>query len=213
MINDRPFLVFDFETTGINPAKCGITQIAACAIHPRRLEILGTFNRDNIKWHDDDEINDEAFKITRKDKDFILKNGVNPKQAWEEFTNFVYEYNPKRSSWSAPIPAGYNIIGYDLKILDRYCDKYGPSDVKNGRQSLVSTFMRYDLMDQIFWWTESNASLPNIKLDTIRDWMGLSKEGAHDALVDVEQTAQIVIKMIRLYRELSTRVKFAGAFI
>lgn len=219
MINDRPILVLDFETTSAqaHPNKegktCGITQIAACVIHSRRLEIIGEFNRDNIKWHDDDDISDEAFKITKKDKNFIINHGIDPKQAWNEFVNFVWEHNPKRSSYNAPIAAGYNICGFDLPLLDKYCQKYGPIDTKNGRQSLVSNFMSMDMMQHIFWWTESNQNLPNIKLDTIREWMGLSKEGAHNALIDVQQTAQVIIKMIRLYRELGPRVKFERAFI
>lgn len=213
MINDKPLLVFDFETTGVNPSTCGVTQIAAVVIHPRRLEIIGEFNRDNIKWHPEDEVSDEAFKITRKDRKFIEENGYCPKQAWQELTSFVYEFNPKRSSWGAPIPAGYNICGYDMPILDKYCQKYGPIDVKNGKQSLVSSYMSCDILQHLFWWNESNPKLPNLKLDTIREYMGLDKDGAHDALVDVTQTAQIIIKFLRLYRDMGPKIRFEGAFL
>jgi len=219
MINDKPLICFDFETTSAkavgsteNPSTCGITQIAAVVIHGRRLEIIGEFNRDNIKWHEDDDISDEAFKVTRKDKAFIEKNGYCPKQAWAEFTSFVHEFNPKRSVWGAPIPCGYNINGFDMPLLEKYCQKYGPIDNKSGRGCLVSNYMQFDVLNHLFWWFESNAALPNMKLDTLRDYFGMDKEGAHDALVDVTQTAQIAIKLLRLYRDLHKKIKFAGAF-
>jgi len=212
MINDRPLLCFDLETTGINPRTCGITQIAAVVIHPRRLEIIGEFNRDNIKWHDDDEVSDEAFKVTGKDKQFIIDNGYDPKQAWIDFTNFVYQFNPKRSAWGAPIPCGYNIVGYDLPLVEKYCQKYGPLDPKNQKACLMSGYMSFDVLQHLFFWFESNANLPNMKLDTLRDYFGMDKEGAHNALVDVTQTAQIAIKLLRLYRDLSKKIKFEGAF-
>ena len=45
-MNYRDIIVFDFETGGRNPYSCQPTQIAAVAIHARKLELQpgGTFN-------------------------------------------------------------------------------------------------------------------------------------------------------------------------
>jgi DNA polymerase III epsilon subunit-like protein len=46
MANTRDFIVFDFETGGANPLTAQPTQIAAIAIHGRKLTLQpgGTFN-------------------------------------------------------------------------------------------------------------------------------------------------------------------------
>ena len=214
MINNKHLIVYDFETTGKNPNVCGITQIAAVIVHPRTLEIIAEFNRDNIKPRPDDILEDEAFKITRKDKDHIMKNGLDAKQAWSEFMNFVHQYNPKRSAWGAPIPCGFNTDAYDAVLLNRYCKDYGPWDDKKDQQTLVSNFMSYDLMRQFYWWLESTHEdqFPDIKLTTIAQYMGLPIGEAHDALVDTKNCAKIIIKMLRLKRKLFPQIKFKNAF-
>ena len=40
MANIRDIIVFDFETGGANPHTCQPTQIAAVAIHSKKLELL-----------------------------------------------------------------------------------------------------------------------------------------------------------------------------
>jgi hypothetical protein len=40
----------------------------------------------------------------------------------------------------------------------------------------------------------------------------LSKEGAHDALKDVKDTAEIMIRFLKLHRKLGEKVKFKGSF-
>lgn len=214
MINNKYLLCYDFETSGRDSKNCGITQIAAVVIHPRTLEILDEFNCDNIKPRPNDVLEDEAFKITRKDKDYILANGIDAKQAWQNFTQFIHQFNTKRSSWNAPIPCGMNIDAYDHVILNRYCKDYGPWDEKQDKQSLVSNFMSYDLLRQYYWWIEStpDEQFPDIKLTTIAQYMGLDIKDAHDALIDTKNCAKIIVKMIRLQRKLFPQVKFKNAF-
>ena len=56
-MNYRDIIVFDFETGGANPHTCQPTQIAAVAIHARKLEIQpgGTFNSEIRPIIDDDK--------------------------------------------------------------------------------------------------------------------------------------------------------------
>ena len=75
-MNYRDIIVFDFETGGRNPLKCQPTQIAAVAIHARKLTLQpgGTFNSEMRPILDDekavaagfDPLEDEALEITRK---------------------------------------------------------------------------------------------------------------------------------------------------
>ena len=52
-------------------------------------------------------------------------------------------------------------------------------------------------------------------MDYMRDYFGMSdhsKENAHDALQDVKDTANLMIKFLKLQRGLLKKVKFEKAF-
>jgi DNA polymerase III epsilon subunit-like protein len=70
-----------------------------------------------------------------------------------------------------------------------------------------------DVMNLIFYWFEHNNDLKSYTLDNIRDYMGLSKDGAHDALKDVKDTAQILIRFLKLHRNLGQKIQFKEAFV
>ena len=59
---------------------------------------------------------------------------------------------------------------------------------------------------------KGNDELKNYTLDNLREYLGISKEGAHDALKDVKDTAQIMIRFLRLHRNLSSKIKFKEYF-
>ena len=86
-MNYRDIIVFDFETGSANPHTTQPTQIAAIAIHARKLQLQpgGTFNSEIRPIIDDDEaikagvapLEDEALKITRKNRtDFVITKKI-----------------------------------------------------------------------------------------------------------------------------------------
>ena len=68
-------------------------------------------------------------------------------------------------------------------------------------------------MNLIFYWFENNPELKNYTLDSLREYFGIDKTGAHDALKDVKDTASIMIRFLKLHRNLSGKVKFRNSFI
>ena len=68
-------------------------------------------------------------------------------------------------------------------------------------------------MNVVFYWFEGNNELKNYTLDSLREYFGISKDGAHDALKDVKDTAEIAIRFLRLHRNLSQKIKFKGSFV
>lgn len=84
---------------------------------------------------------------------------------------------------------------------------------KEGKSSLFYPRDVLDIMNLIFYWFENNNELKNYTLDNLRDYLGISKEGAHDALKDVNDTAAITIRFLKLHRNLSQKVKFKGSFL
>ena len=216
---NRDIIVFDFETGGRNPLTCQPTQVAALALDGRNFKLKGTFNSEIWAETDDDKavaaglgpIEDGALKVTGKTREGIAK-APKPKAVWSKFCNFVNKYNWKGTSFFAPIAAGYNILGYDMIIVDRLCKEYGPWDKERQRQKLFHQIYKIDMMDNMFMWTEGDPNVRSISMDNLRERMGLSKDNAHDALQDVKDTANIMIKFMKTHRAVYRNLKIEKAF-
>ena len=46
----------------------------------------------------------------------------------------------------------------------------------------------------------------------MRDYFGMSKDNAHDALGDVLDCAEILIRFLRLHRNMASKIKFRDSF-
>jgi DNA polymerase III epsilon subunit-like protein len=215
----RDFILFDFETGSRNPHKTQPTQIAALALDGRSLAVKGQFNSEIKPILDDDKaiaagvdpLQDEALKITGKTRENLAKAPA-LKSVWAKFTKFVDQYNWKGEPFFAPIPVGFNIIGFDLIIINRLCKEFGPWDSEREQQKLFSKVYKIDIMDNVFAWTESDPNVRSISMDSLRERMGLSKTNAHDALQDVKDEANIFIKLMKTHRSVYQNISFNNAF-
>jgi DNA polymerase III epsilon subunit-like protein len=211
-MNSSNIIVFDFETGGLNPKKCSPIQVAAVVLNPRTLEVIpnGKFNQMMcpLTQEEFDAIEDGALAVNKKTREQI-KAAPPEDLVWKDFGKFVLSY---KNGNNLPIPAGQFIYGYDLIISERLCKKYGPWDKKRDEQALWSRDF-IDLKNDLFRWFENSNELPNMKLDTVRDYFGMRKDQAHDAMEDVRQTAEILVKFMKLYRSLAKRVRFKDSLL
>ena len=220
-MNYKDIIVFDFETGSRNPHKTQPVQIAAVAIHGRKLTIQpGGYFESLIRPELDDEkaiemgvdpIEDEALAVNGKTREALAK-APSAKTVWKKFANFVNKYNWKKTPYFAPIPAGYNIIGFDLPIVQRLCEQHGPVDKKTGKQTLFNKIHKIDMLDTVWMWMENNPDIKSLSMDSMRDLLGMSKENAHDAMQDVKDTANLMIAFMKLHRRIAPKVKFEKAF-
>tara|TARA_Y100001938_G_scaffold116092_1_gene159824 strand:+ start:2748 stop:3422 length:675 start_codon:yes stop_codon:yes gene_type:complete len=216
---NRDIIVFDFETGGRNPQKCQPTQIAAIALDGRNFKLKGEFNSMMRPIIDDDEaiaagvdpLEEGALKVTGQTRSKLARAPL-PKGVWKKFCAFVNKYNWKGTPYFAPIPAGFNILGYDMHIVNRLCKEYGPWDDKRQQQKLFHQIYKIDVMDDVWLWTEGDPNVKSISMDSLRERMGLSSENAHDALQDVKDTANIFIKLQKSRRAVYRNMKFEKAF-
>lgn len=228
MANSQKICVFDFETDGINPDICSPVQIAALIIDPFRLEVVkdSEFNinmrpelleKDSEYSYADSDVLDFHSKVRGCSKQEILdqwKGHQKQDQGWKMFVSYLEMYHirsDKKSCFTAPIAAGYNINRYDMRIIERLSTKYNNLN-KEKRSSLFYPRDVIDLMNMIFYWFEGNNELKNYTLDNLRGYFGISTEGSHDALKDVRDTAEILIRFMKLHRNVSSKVKFKGSF-
>lgn len=213
-------IVWDLETTGRNPNTCQVTQIAAIALDGRNLKVKGEFNSEvQPLYFDDDEaiangwgpIEAGALKVTNKNIE-DLKKAPALNVVWPKFVQFIEKYNYSKTSWTAPVSCGYNIINYDSVILNRLCEMYGPYDKARKEQKLFHPIFKIDMMDNMYMWTENDPTVKSISMDNLRKRMGMSSENAHDALQDVRDTANILIKFLITHRAVYKKLKIDDCF-
>jgi DNA polymerase III epsilon subunit-like protein len=227
-MNYNKICVFDFETDGTNPEQCSPVQIAAVMIDPLNLEIIpnSEFNcnfkpevmENDPQYEYKTDILDFHAKVKGCSKDDVYAEWTNyPKQeiAWKMFVDYLDKYHSrsskKKSQFSAPIAAGYNIYRFDLPIIQRLSKKYKNTN-KEGSSNIFFPRDVIDMINLVFYWFSHNNELKSYTLDSVRDYMGISKDGAHDAIKDVKDTAEIMIRFLKLHRNLSEKIKFKGSF-
>ena len=226
-MNNNKICVFDFETDGSNPDTCSPVQIAAVMIDPVSLSIMDG-SEFNINFKPEVLEKDENYEYTTDILDFhakvrnsskadILQEWKKyPKQehSWQLFVNYLQNYHSrttKKSQFSAPIAAGYNIHRFDLKIINRLSSKYQNLEPKESVSNLFYPRDTLDIMNLVFYWFES-FDMKSYALDNVREYLGINKDGAHNAVKDVEDCARILIRFLRLHRNLVKKVKFKGSF-
>ena len=155
-------------------------------------------------------ITDEALEVNHKTRE-ELSRAPDRLVVWKNFCDFVDSYNFKKNTWGAPISVGYNSDGFDFHIATRLCIDVGRFDESTGRQTLFSPIFKKDLMQIIHDYTENSRELKSYSFDSIREWLGLSKAGAHDAKVDVLQGAKVFVRFMQLIRRVAQKTKFKGA--
>lgn len=216
-INNLHYIVFDFETGGLKPDYHEAIQIAGKAYHARTLEPFplpgGEFSS-LMKPLYPERLQDEALALNKKTREQVLA-APDQKLVWNQFVDWVAQYrNPNENFGGLPIACGKNIRNFDMKFVEVLNRLHLKKNVRLFSRNEV------DLEDFVFHWFENSDELPNIKMDTLRDYFAMSKEGAHDALVDVRQTGALIMKFLNVCRTLRSRtredgsklIKFQGAF-
>jgi DNA polymerase III epsilon subunit-like protein len=221
MHNTNTIIFYDYETCSKNPHKTQPIQLAAVAIHSRKLEIIPNSEFESMIFAVDDEeectkagldtVQDEALAVNKKTREQVLQ-APKLKSVWSDFTSYVNNYNYKKNSWGAPILAGFNNTNFDDIITNRICGpngwNLGPWDAEYGKNSLFHPIHGIDLMKIAWGWFECCAEPKRLNMDALREFFGLSTENSHDALVDVQQGAELLCRFLKLQRGISSKVNW-----
>ena len=219
-------IVYDYETGSRNPWRTQPIQLAALAIDGRTLKPLGEFNKmirsiDDHKVYVLDAIEDDALKVNKKTREEIAV-APEAKLVWASFVDFVGQYSTGKSQWDAPIVAGFNNRGFDDIITYRLCrgnclgEKepygFGPFDNKTDRAQLFHPMLNHDVAQMAYDWLRSRTvPFRNVGMDALREYFGLSPDGAHDALVDVYDTSELLVRFLKLHKAIHVNFKDACA--
>lgn len=182
-------LYFDTETTGLNPEKNDIIQLAGIVVvHGKEME------RFNLKCQpmDWETISDEALTVHGYKLEDLM-TFMKPYEMYKQLVDIFSKYINKYDKNDKFTPAGYN-VRFDMEFLNNFFKKQ--NDVYFG------SWISWKMIDpiQILHFLDycKKIALPNYKLSTVCDHFGIDIN-AHDALSDIQATRQLISKIYEIY--------------
>jgi CBS domain-containing protein len=167
-------VVIDTETTGLDPAKARIVEMAGVPLISGRLdEAAGC----RLLVNPGEPIPKAASDIHHID-DTMVASAPGFADAWKEFAPFM----------SGTIVIGHT-VGFDLAVLKRECARAGVP--WNAPRTLDTS-----LLAQV-----AAPKLGGYSLEHLASWLGVTVAGRHSALGDAELTAKIFLALIPKLRE------------
>lgn len=170
---DDEYIVYDTETTGLNPKKDEILSIGALKIKGDKIITSEKFELFVKPTRD---ISPESIKI-HQIRNIDLQNGSEPEEALEKFLHFI---------GSRPLVGYY--LEFDVKMINKYLKPY--LGIKLPQQQIEVSGIYYDKKMKFI--PDGNIDL---RFDSIMKDLGLPIFGKHDAINDAIMTAMIYIKL------------------
>jgi len=164
------FTVFDIETSGLDPARDEVLEIAGLKM--RGPEVIDRFEQ---LIQPTRSISPEAEKIHGLNEIFLLVNGRSAKEVMDEFLKFIGE----------TIIVGHNIKEFDWLFVINHLQKYRLDLPQN---KLIDTL---ELSRKLL-------SLPQYTLINVARHFGYEHKNAHRAMADVEVNSKVFIELMEL---------------
>lgn len=168
-IMSHTFVVFDIETTGLDPETCEITEIGAVKIeHGVIKERFSSFVKPTVPIP-------MKVQLLTHITDEMVKDAPSIENVIADF----YEWT------RGCVLSGYNVIDFDMKFIKKAGQKY------NYR-------FDNDIIDTLIVARTSKLRCSNYKLGTVVSALGLTLEGAHRAYNDAHATAQVLLALSKI---------------
>lgn len=169
------YVVFDTETTGLNPKEDEILSIGAVKIKENKILTSQTFE---VFLQNSKEISSKSIKI-HGIRPFDLKNAKTTKEGIVEFLNFV---------GSRPLVGYY--LEFDVSMINKYT-----------KPMLGITLPNRMIEVSEIYFDKSISLIPqgniDLRFDTILKNCGIPNMGAHNAVNDAIMTAMIYLKLTK----------------
>lgn len=172
-IMDHNIVVFDVETTGLNPEFDQIIELGAVKIEKGNIvEKFSTFVKPTI------EIPYEVTELTHISNDMV-EDAPEIEDVIKQFYDFSKEC----------VLCGHNIINFDIKFIRRF-------------GKLQNLEFDNDLIDTMNEARVSRLKISRFNLGTVTKALGIELKGAHRAWNDAFATAQVLLKLNELGKKL-----------
>ena len=173
---------FDVETTGTDPKKHDIVQLAYVITIDGHVEDKGNMLMQPFDYQ---SINPEALEVNKLTVE-KLKLFPKPGEVYLNLCKMLSKYIDKYDRSDKFHPAGYN-VGFDCDFLKEWFLKN--NDVYYGSWF---NWKKIDPLHVLYFMDGLGIiSLPDYKLETVCEHYGIPIE-AHDALSDIEATMRLI---------------------
>lgn len=170
---DKPVIIFDLETTGLIMTMDRIVELAYIKIFPN-----GKVVKEDIYLNPEMKISEESMAVHGITDEQVAGQPTFKDRAqefWDIFANCYY--------------SGFNVISFDLPLLKREFVRVG-MDFEYSSEDIIDSKTIYHEMEKR---TLSAA---------YKFYCGKEHVDAHNALADVEVTAEILTKQIEMYKDI-----------
>jgi DNA polymerase-3 subunit epsilon len=186
----KKILWLDTETTGIDPLKNGIIQIAGIIeINGIIKEKFELFNNPIGKL-----IEDSALEVNKKTREDIAKY-PSPRECYKSLLNIFSKYIDKFDKNDKFVIAGHN-VKFDFDFL--YSFFKGLNDNYFFSWIQASAYIDTVYLITILQHLGKIPILENRKNETISKYFGENTDNLHDAVKDIEVTRNNYYNMIKL---------------
>ena len=209
--NPNSYIVFDFETSGLDPNKVAVTEIAMIVIKGDEfLEEIGRYEALIKPYNPKLQYEEKALKITNISIDKLHDEGKDFKEVVENVLELMISANcyKEKSPGLKPILVGHN-VQFDIAFLQAMMNEYYKDqktsgdkrlqELLHGRESLYGNFTPTYIDTWVLgkMWFGGDIELPNYKLGTIVEKAGIEIYEAHRAMNDVVATGEFLRACIR----------------
>ena len=171
-------VVFDTETTGLNPKKDEILSIGAVIVKENKILTSQKFE---LFVKPSKDIKEESIKI-HQIRNIDLENGCEPKEAMEQFLHFI---------GSRPLVGYY--IDFDVKMVNKYIKPLIGITLPNSKIEVSGIY--HDKKIKLI-----PDGVIDLRFDVMMKDLGLPIFGKHDALNDAVMTAMMYVKLRNVER-------------
>jgi len=193
--NSQNYIVFDFETGGLDSKKHAITEVAMLAIDGESLEEIDRYSS-FIQPYSGLEYSQEALDITGITMDMI-NTGKTAKQVANDMVKFFKATGIGRKK---PILCGHNIIAFDIPFMEVLFTE--------NKKDLYKSINEHEFLDTMWMsrhiWTDPSMK-HNLTVSCERE--GVEIIDAHRAINDVAANTELLksyLKRMRGAGEIST---------
>jgi len=171
-------VVFDTETTGLNPKKDEILSIGAVIVKENKILTSQKFE---LFVKPSREINEASIKI-HQIRNIDLENGIDPHAAIELFLHFI---------GARPLVGYY--LEFDMKMIHKYIKPWLGITLPNPQTEVSGLY--HDKKIKFI-----PDGIIDLRFDVMMNDLGLPIFGKHDALNDAVMTAMMYIKLRNIER-------------
>ena len=172
------YVVFDTETTGLNPKKDEILSIGAVKIKGNKILMSEKFELFVRPSH---EVNEESIKI-HQIRNVDLQNGCEPLDAIEQFLHFI---------------GSRSLVGYylefDVAMVNKYLKPHLGISLPNPQIEISGLY--HDKKIKLI-----PDGVIDLRFDVMMEELGLPVFGKHDALNDAMMSAMMFVKLQNIER-------------